>query len=1187
MKLRFSSLCILLVLSVPALFGQESRGAMHGTITDASGAVLPGVTVSVTNVGTNGTETVVTDSKGLYRVTHLSPAIYTIEAKLEGFKPIVRKDVQVRIGDNMAIDFKMEPGSMTETISVTANLPLLDTTPTTGQVIEAKQIQQLPLADGTAYMLTRLAPGLVDSSDLHFSRPMDNGNLAGITVNGALGGNEFTLDGAPNRVSPNATTPGNNGGVVGFSPPADSIAEFQVKTNSFSADTGHTAGATVNLALKSGTNDIRASVSAYNRNASRAETPLLTERAGAEKPDRQYNRFSGLISGPIMRDKSFFMLSFEHLRDVQAEPAFYTVPTDKMKQGDFSDFSTLVYDPMTATGSNNQRTPFLNNKIPNERINAVARAYLALWPSANRPGFSGNFFTNQPRPYDYNALLGRLDQNLNDSNRLFLTGYYNKRREDRYNWTESEATQGYDYRSNTGATLGYTRTFTSSAVLDVRGAWSKFGEYRKPAGTFDPAAFGFAPSSLAVMKDYNYLPLMTFAGFSSGTNANSTIATLGSQRSDFGTGFNRPFTNLSLLPTYDYLVGNHALRGGYEFRKERWDVTVPPYGAGRYFFNGAYTRSNNSAALNDPAQMFAQFLLGLPTVQTGSVASAGSNSSQFEIAAEGDWRQTSHALYVMDDWRVTPALSLSLNLRAEYATGMSEANNQAVAGFDRTVSSPIENQAKLKYAQNPIPEIPVSEFQVKGGLLFADGPVYDSISRVMPRVAASYQLGDKTVIRGGVGMFSYDYYFDAGNQTGFSQPTPVIVTNDNGKTFIGDMTNPLPGGQLISPPGSSLGLATGLGLTLGTIVPNHRETPYYTRWQLGVQRDLGSGWRVDAYYLNSHGQHLPVLRELNQLPMEYLSTSRTRDTANEAFLSASVPNPFAGLLPGTTMNGATITRAQLLRPFPQYLAGAANGAVSGTGTISVGTEEYRGTDQYQAGTIVITKRFTGNNSLIATYTRSHETDTLNFLNPSNDELEHRISPNDRPNRATLGAALDLPFGRGHKWGSNWSPVMEGFFGGWTVSGSYQYQSGFPLTWNTSLYYDPNRDPKDLKSNIGGKCPNGGKAGLDCPAWDTSGFYLPNGNRNDQAIQLANNVRYFPSTLPGVRASNLNLLDFGLSKTFAMSRGMGLQVRFDAINALNYTVLWAPDQNPRNSTFGFITTDRNNPRDIQIGARFTF
>src|SRR5205085_11288483 len=313
----------------------------------------------------------------------------------------------------------------------------------------------------------------------------------------------------------------------------------------------------------------------------------------------------------------------------------------------------------------------------------------------------------------------------------------------------------------------------------------------------------------------------------------------------------------------------------------------------------------------------------------------------------GDWRQIEHALYVQDDWHLNNRLTLNVGLRVELQQAMSEARNRALAGFDPNISSPIESAALAKYAANPIPEIAPGQFAVKGGVKFANGGIYDDLSKIMPRTAFSYLLGEKTVVRAGWGLFSYDYYFDAGNQTGFSQPTPVITTNDNGATFLTDLSNPIPSGTLLQPPGSSLGAAAGLGLTIGTLVPAHREVPYYNRWQVDLQRDLGAGWKVESYYLDSRGTHLPIVRELNGLPFQYLSTSRTRDTTNEAFLSASVPNPFQGLLAGTTLNGATIQRQQLLRQFPQFLAGAANGAVSGSGTISVGTEEYRGTDHYQ------------------------------------------------------------------------------------------------------------------------------------------------------------------------------------------------------------------------------------------------
>jgi hypothetical protein len=166
--------------------------------------------------------------------------------------------------------------------------------------------------------------------------------------------------------------------------------------------------------------------------------------------------------------------------------------------------------------------------------------------------------------------------------------------------------------------------------------------------------------------------------------------------------------------------------------------------------------------------------------------------------------------------------------------------------------------------------------------------------------------------------------------------------------------------------------------------------------------------------------------------------------------------------------------------------------------------------------------------------------------------------------------------------------MEAALGGWSVSATYQYQTGFPLTWSNNIYYDPNRDPRDLHAHIGGKCPDGGKAGLDCPAWDTSGFYIEGGTgRTDQRIQLGNNVRYFPSTLAHVRTDDLHLMDVGIYKTFGLPAAMHLQVRVEVINALNYTVLWNPNVDPTNASFGKVNQERNNPRDIQIGGKLTF
>ncbi len=1180
----------LVVIALPAS-AQDFRGALSGTLTDSTGSVLPGASVTVTNESTSVATTLATDSQGFYQARYLNSGTYSVLAKLDGFKTVVRKGIEVRVGDAIRMDLSLEPGALTEVVEVVAATPVLDTTSgVTGQVIDSNQIQQLPLGDGTAYMLTRLAPGVVDSSDLHFSRPMDNGNLAGIVTNGARGGSDFTLDGAPNRVSPNNTAPGNNNGVVGFSPPSDSISEFKVQTNAFDAQAGQTAGASVNLALKSGTNALHGAVSYFNRDDSRSETPLLTERAGGEKPTRKYNRFTATTWGPVVRDKTFFMVSYEHLRDVQPEPSSYSVPTMLMRQGNFSEFAGVqVFDPTSVTGTNGQRTAFPGNVVPPNRINPVAANYLKYYPEPNRPGFDDNYFTNQLRPYDYNAAVARLDHNFGSNDKVFLSGYWNKRQEDRYNWALGasnatgqgeingfEVTHGFDFRSNTGLTLGYTSTRSSRILLDVRAAFSKFGEWRQPADELDPATLGFAPETLAAMGDYNYLPLVTFGGFSA-TNANSRIATLGSQRSDFGLGFDRPFYNLSFAPTVTGLWNSHSVRAGYDLRYRRWNIEAPPYGGGRYHFNGAYTRSNNASPLNDPAQSFAQFLLGLPTTGTNTVAAAGSTASQFEITVPAEYSQMSHGLFLQDDWRVSQRLTVNLGLRLEVEQAMTEAQDRNLSGFDTTAASPVEAAAVANYARNPLAEIPVGQFDVKGGVGFASGPIYNTLVKALPRAALSYLLTQRTVVRAGVGVFSYPYYFDAGNQAGFSQPTGILTTQNSGATFLTNLTNPLPGGSLNQPVGSALGLASSLGLTVGTVVPSERKAASYLRWQVGAQRDLGRGWVVEVLYVGSRGRDLPVARDINALPVQFLSTSATRDTAREAVLSAQVPNPFQGLLPGSTINGATVPRQQLLRPFPQFLGGG-NSVVS---------EEYVGSDRYAAGTIRVEKRFAHGNSLVANYTRSRLRDKLNFLNPGDAVLEDRISPDDRTNRASMGATVRFPFGRGQRFGSGWSGVKQGVLGGWQASAKYEYQTGFPLTWNTSLYYDPSRDPKDLKSSIGEKA-TGGVSGLDVPAWDTSGFYIPGGaGITDARIQLGNNVRYFPSTLPDVRTHDLHLLDLGLSKTFGLPREMKLQVRLEAINALNYTVLWNPNQDPRNANFGLVNQDRNNPRDFQVGARLTF
>ena len=290
-------------------------------------------------------------------------------------------------------------------------------------------------------------------------------------------------------------------------------------------------------------------------------------------------------------------------------------------------------------------------------------------------------------------------------------------------------------------------------------------------------------------------------------------------------------------------------------------------------------------------------------------------------------------------------LTLNLGARVEINGGMSETADRNLAGFDTTSASPIEAAAKAAYALNPIPQVPVAEFDVKGGLLFADGPINETKTKFLPRGAASYLLTPKTVLRGGVGTFSYDYFFENINQAGFSQATPVNVSNDNGLTFNGaTLSNPIPSGVLTQPVGSALGLSSQLAQNLGTLYQPDRVTPYYTRWELGVQQELPDGWVVGFTYLGSRGRNLAVTQAVNNIPVRVPEHRRGRGMPpSKTLLTQTVPNPFAGLIPGTAFNNATIARNQLMRPYPQF------------GTISI--ENYEGTDSYEAATVQLDKRF--------------------------------------------------------------------------------------------------------------------------------------------------------------------------------------------------------------------------------------
>ena len=1215
---------VVLLLSIFVVAGaQEFRGSISGNVTDPAGSALPGATVELKNVETNVTNNVTTNSEGGYSFPLVQPGRYTLTITSQGFNTAQREGIEIRVADKLTLDVQLQVG-VTDTVTVIDTAVALETgSVSTGTTITTQQISELPLAEGTAYQLATLAPGVAYTGNPQFMGPTSNGNLAAFRSNGATGSNQITLDGTPNYAF--------DGG-VGFSPPSDAVQEFKVQTSQFDAQQGYSAGATVNVAVKSGTNDLHGSLWYFNRDRSRTANNFFANRAGQERPERTYHRFGGVVNGPVYipklyngRDRSFFLFSYERLKDNVAEPQLLTVPTERMRRGDFSELivnrnnindpnNVVIFNPFDIASVNSSgvvtrrsfgcptsgavTAAFPNcNVIPTNLLNPVALAALQYYPLPNTTGsgvggLQNNFFANQNRVQNYRSWLTRLDHRISDSQSISGKYFHSFNPEDRQNWAGVvngfPITQGFEERTNDGGNVNYTNTLTNSMVFDLRVGFNRFEQLRRPAQSFDPATLGFAQASLEAMRGYQYFPRFMIRNLDATRNTRST---LGAQRADWSEGRTRPFMMGSVQPTMTQIFGNHTARYGYDLRITRENFVTNRYQGGQFYFDGLFTSpasNSNTTTRNTFGRDIAAFILGLPT--TGS----GSNSSQIDNPQAYSVQSVYHGFFVQDDWRVTPKLTLNLGLRYELEMGLTERYNRILRGFDFSTPTAIDAAARAAYTTTYNAQaaaaraflVDPAQFRVLGGYTFANDN-NRAISEPdktnwQPRFGAAYQLDTKTVLRGGFGIFMAPFMVDTPQQLGFSNSTAFIPTNNNGQTFIANLTNPFPGGSAsIAPPtGASLGLLTGVGNDVGTssepIIPVERRNPKFARMVLGFQRELPGQFIVEANFVSSWGYDQTVIRNANFVPRQFLGTDEASAIAANTDLSATINNPFRNLLAntGSPLNTATtIQRWQTLVPFPQF------------GNVFV--QESNGTNRYNALQTQVNKRFSRDLTLTVTYTYSRLRERINYLNPSDTELEDRISIADRPHRFTLAETWVLPIGRGRRFGGDMNRVLDAFIGGWQVNGTYEWQSGEPFQLTSAPLFFAG-DLNNLVARVGEPDGQGGKYGIDRPA-------IFNSNPNGPRLIALNSfgLRNVPTTLDNLRNQPYSIANLSLTKNFRMGEGKRLQVRAEAINAFNKAYFGSGiGLNPGasaspNSAFGFVTSQRNNPRDIQIGAKFTF
>ena len=1029
---------------------------------------------------------------------------------------------------------------------------------TLGQVVEERQIKDLPLQAGNANELVLLTPGVVNSTNLRQRKSSFNSASSQFTTNGnALYSNEYTIDGVPDTFFNGGSNP-----LIAFQLPQNSVAEFKVQTSSFDSTVGHTPGAVLNTITKSGTNEYHGELHENMINAALDASTFFQNASGGAKPEYQDNRYGAALGGPVRipklyngRNKTFFFAGWEGNQWGKPTANIGTVPTAAEKNGDFSALLALgsqyqIYDPTTTQSAANgrfSRTPFAGNIIPANRIDPVAKAIQSYYAAPNTVGTAAglnNYTRNTKDIFDYNVIVGRVDHTFSDKNRAFVRLSY-----DRYLETDSAFSNniagGLDLkRINRGGVIDDVMVLSPSTVLDLRyGLTQEETPEFRPSRGMDLKTLGFSSNLLSLLDPATqtfpqvYLNTKAPTGRCTGS-CTGTFSGFGNYNTGDGT-----LTGIvhDWAATLTRLHGKHTLRFGADVRLYRtfgfaggFDVSP------QLTFLPTYTNGPlDNAAVAPLGQEYAAFLLGIPS---GQMTRSASYASQ----------NTYYAGFVQDDWKLTRKLTVNLGLRYEFESPMSERFDRAVRGFDRTTPNPIAALAIANYAKNPIPQIPVSQFQVPGGLLFAGANGHELWSgqnkTFLPRIGLAYQVDTNTVIRAGYGIF-YDTIGVNRTpeiQTGYTATTPIQASLDNGLHFIATTANPFPSG-LLAPQGSSAGLQTNLGQSL-TVYPANRVQPYSQRWTFDVQRTFFKDFLVDAGYVGNKAIHLGVDRNINATPNQYLSTSPVRDQATINALSATVPNPFAGINP---IYPKTITVADLLRPYPEF------GDITETQPL--------GYSWYHALQARVEKRLAHHYMLGASYTFSKNMEATSFLNAGDPGVNRSIGALDRPHRLNLQNIVELPPGR------SWARPLRWIAGGWQVNNIFTYQSGAPLGFGNIIF---NGNLHDIPLSSGERSAN---------QW----FNTSAGFVTASAQQLASNIRTFPKALAGVRGDGQTDWNLSLIKHFKVKERVNLELRFEGYDIMNHPNFSDPNTTVTSSAFGTVTSQAGLSREFQGAIRVTF
>ncbi|MDQ6664572.1 MAG: TonB-dependent receptor, partial [Acidobacteriota bacterium] len=853
---RFAAALIIGAFLGKSLHAQTA--SLTGRITDASGATVPGAAVSVTSLGTGSATRAETNPQGYYNLPSLPAGAYTLAVDKAGFRPIRESNLTLAVEQAARLDFKLEVGGVNETVEVSARGVLLDSESSTlGQVVQGKQVVELPLLGRNPYALAGLVPGVrpaLGTNDL----PVDQISTSSTSINGQRGNqNEYLLDGAPN------TAAAQNQPVIYAN--VDSVQEFKVDTNSFSAEYGRAAGGVFNVITKAGTNDVHFSAYDFLRNDKLNANDWFANRSGKSRAPFRFNQFGGVLGGPVIvpriysgKDKTFFFVNSELVRFVQGVTFTATVPTARQLAGDFSQTLNAagklvqIYDPLTRqTGPNGTavRTPFPGNVIPADRIDPVARAFSKFWPAPNTSGdpFTGtnNFVRTDSNRIQKNTFSTRVDHYFNARNRLF----------GRFSYDESPINRAFVYgpgfigSPNAGPqvfnrrnfVLDDTHAFSSNLLGVFRYSYSRLSNFPRPISDgFNTGSLGFPPALAGQIGDPAALPVIIINGFVANASVPNTTVGGGSVGATdvIAAGMDNHAWQAHLTKTFS----SHNLKTGFEYRLIRANLLQHADAGTQFSFANNFTQGPNPTQSTATAGSgLASFLLG---VGAGSIAPAPALAQQTVY----------YAVFLQDDYKVTPTLTLNLGLRYDFESPRTDRFNQ-LTNFDSRIKPPLSAPGLDLHGA-------LTFVGVNGASRYQANPDRNNLA---PRVGLAWRATPKTVLRGGGGIF---YAATTGLGTdapsfgvsGF-QATTSLVTSLDGITPINFLRNPYPSG-VNQATGNSLGPATLLGQSI-SFFDRANRVPYSEQWNFDIERELPGSVLLDIGYAGSHGLKFPSNLSLN------------------------------------------------------------------------------------------------------------------------------------------------------------------------------------------------------------------------------------------------------------------------------------------------------------------------------------